>query len=67
MYLSDDTSFFFMNYKQYYKEYCFGYNWINNKTHKVYCSPHCPHLVGISKNGKTICEVEELRYEMRNL
>ena len=53
-----------MNYKEFVKPYCFGYNWPNNRAHKVYCSPHCPHFIGLSKRRGgliPICEYEEVK------
>jgi hypothetical protein len=57
-----------MNYKEYCKIYCRAYNWVNNGLHKVYCSPHCPHFIGLSKRNKNnkitlipLCEYDEER------
>ncbi len=54
-----------MNYREYYKEYCPGFNWINNDKHKVYCNPFCPFFIGLSKRKPglvPICECEEIKY-----
>jgi hypothetical protein len=55
-----------MNYKEFYKDYCSTYNWHNNGLHKIYCNPHCPHFLGLSKRNKDkiiilipLCEYEE--------
>ena len=53
-----------MNYKEFFKYYCPGYNWVNNKDHKIYCSPHCPHFIGLSKKIplNPVCEIEEEKF-----
>ena len=51
-----------MNFKEFFKPYCQAYNWLNNKEHKVYCNPFCPHFMGLSKGKNKLipmCEYEE--------
>jgi len=52
-----------MNLKEFFKNYCRGYNWLNNGVHKVYCNPLCPHFIGLSKGKKLnpLCEIEEVK------
>lgn len=55
---------FFMNYKEFFKPYCFVYNWNNNREHKVYCNPYCPYFLGLSRSKQSLiplCEFEEER------
>jgi hypothetical protein len=52
-----------MNHKEYYKEYCPGYN-IPNIPPKIFCNPHCQFFIGLSKRKDglmPICEWEEER------
>ena len=52
-----------MNLKEFSKDYCAAYNWINSGSHKVYCNPHCPHFMGLSKGKplKILCEYTEVK------
>ena len=58
-----------MNLKEFSKDYCPGFNWVNrNHDHKVYCNPLCPNFIGLSKQNinkilklKPLCEIEETK------
>lgn len=58
-----------MNYREYYKIYCPAYN-IVNKPPTIFCNPHCPHFIGLSKRKDglvPLCEYEEIKWQAKNI